>query len=304
MTDFKTSDRDVNRAIRSWLHEDRHEDASRIAGAVLDRVEATPRRRAGWPAWRTPTMNRFLTFGLGAAAVVVIGLLIGYQLLGSPSNLGGPGVEPTATPEPSVAEPTPSAAAELDGPFVLSPDKFPITVAFTAPGWFVNDEQEVPAKNGDYSPPDGAYLFGPWHGFDFYIPEDPCEWKSTMPDTPATTLDEIVAALARQTSRDVSEPVDVTVDGHPGKSITVHVPDDITMTSGEFTGCDEGNFCTFGDGTGCHMWNAQGPGAIDELWFVDLDGEIFAMTGAYYPQTPANVVDELRAILASMTFGE
>jgi hypothetical protein len=76
------------------------------------------------------------------------------------------------------------------------------------------------------------------------------------------------------------------------------------MTSGEFTGCDEGNFCTFGDGTGCHMWNAQGPGAIDELWFVDLDGEIFAMTGAYYPQTPANVVDELRAILASMTFGE
>ena len=61
-------------------------------------------------------------------------LLIGYQLLGSPSNLGGPGVEPTATPEPSVAEPTPSAAAELDGPFVLSPDKFPITVAFTAPG--------------------------------------------------------------------------------------------------------------------------------------------------------------------------
>ena len=52
------------------------------------------------------------------------------------------------------------------------------------------------------------------------------------------------------------------------------------------------------------MWNAQGPGAIDELWVVDLDGEIFAMTGAYYPETPADDVDELQAILGSMTFGE
>jgi RNA polymerase sigma-70 factor (ECF subfamily) len=40
-----TPDGDVTRAIRSWLHEDRREDASRIAAAVLDRVEATPRRR-------------------------------------------------------------------------------------------------------------------------------------------------------------------------------------------------------------------------------------------------------------------
>ena len=56
MTDFNTSDRDVNRAIRSWLHEDRHEDVSRIAGAVLDRVEATPQRRTTWwPAWRSST---------------------------------------------------------------------------------------------------------------------------------------------------------------------------------------------------------------------------------------------------------
>ena len=46
MTDFNASDRDVNRAIRSWLHEDRHEDVSRIAGAVLDQVETTRQRRA------------------------------------------------------------------------------------------------------------------------------------------------------------------------------------------------------------------------------------------------------------------
>ena len=46
MTDIRPSDPDVNRVIRSWLHEDRHEDVSRVAGAVLDQVEATPQRRA------------------------------------------------------------------------------------------------------------------------------------------------------------------------------------------------------------------------------------------------------------------
>ena len=95
MTDFKTSDRDVNRAIRSWLHEDRHEDASRLAGAVLDHVEATQQRRAGWLAWRPPTMNKFVTIGLGAAAVVVLAIFIGSALLGSPGSLGAPGDEPT-----------------------------------------------------------------------------------------------------------------------------------------------------------------------------------------------------------------
>ena len=99
MTDFKTSDRDVNRAIRSWLHEDRHEDVSRVAGAVLDQVDTIPQRRATWwPARRTPTMNKFLAIGLGAAAVVVA-LLVGVQMLSSPgTNVGGPGDE--ATPRP------------------------------------------------------------------------------------------------------------------------------------------------------------------------------------------------------------
>ena len=113
MSNQKASDRDVSRAIRSWLHEDRHEDVSRIAGAVLDQVDAVPQRRAmWWPAWRTPTMNKVLTYGLGAAAVVVIGIFLGAQLLGTPTNLGGPGAEPSATVEASAtAEPTVSQEA-------------------------------------------------------------------------------------------------------------------------------------------------------------------------------------------------
>ena len=103
MTDFKTSDRDVNRAIRSWLREDRHEDVSRVAGAVLDQVDTTPQRRTTWwPARRTPTMNKMLTIGLGAAAVVVVAL-IGSQLIGSPTP-----AEPAPERRHRRSRPTPS----------------------------------------------------------------------------------------------------------------------------------------------------------------------------------------------------
>lgn len=125
MTDFKTSDRDVNRAIRSWLHEDRHEDASRVAGAVLDQVDTIPQRRATWwPVRRTPIMNRIVTIGLGAAAVVVA-VFVGAQLLGEPTGgLGSqPTPEPTATAEPTATpEPSPSPAASAP----------PLTQTFTS----------------------------------------------------------------------------------------------------------------------------------------------------------------------------
>ena len=300
MTDFKTSDRDVNRAIRSWLHEDRHEDVSRVAGAVLDQVEATPRRRTTWwPARRTPTMNKFLALGLGAAAVVVA-LLVGVQLFSSPD--GGTGDQPTSTatseptPEPT-PDPTPSAAAGLPvGSSQELSSEIPIHVTIPAPGWAKVDDG-IFEKNGDSSP-DGAIVITGWIG-DPLIPADPCEWASTMPDTPATTLDEITEALGRQATRDASDPVDVTADGYPGRSITLHVPDD------PFTDCDEGKFCTlsFGDGAECQMW-FQEPGMIDELWIVDVDGEFIFTAGSHWSETPADVVDEVRAILGSMTFSE
>ena len=313
MTDFNASDRDVTRAIRSWLNEDRHEDVSRIAGAVLDHVETTRQRRATWwPAGKAQTMNKFVALAAGAAAVVVA-VVIGIQLLGPPAPGGvggGPSAEPSpaAVPSLSAAEPSPSIEADLDeGPFLYS-DEQGMTLTIPAPGWSRGAEKFL-VKNANEQPPDGAYVIGPWTGEEAsHIPGDPCQWLSTMPDTPATTVDEIVAALASQASRDASEPVDITVDGHAGKSITLHVPDDIAYANGEFTNCDQEQggtraFCTFGSATDCHMWNAQGPGAIDELWILDVDGRILIMDGAYYAQTPAEHVDELQAILGSMSFG-
>ena len=111
MTNPQISDRDVNRAIRSWLHENRHEDAARVAGAVLDEVEATPERRSTWwPARRMPIMTKSASIGLGAVAVIVL-FLLGARLFGSPNGGVGSEPSPTTSPQPSAtatARPTSS----------------------------------------------------------------------------------------------------------------------------------------------------------------------------------------------------
>jgi len=303
MTDFHASDRDVNRVIQAWLDEDRHEDASRLAGAVLDQVEALPQRRATW--WRvrrTPTMNRFLSVG-AAAAVIVLVLLAGSRLFGSPANIGGPGVEPTATqeatqtPEPSAAEPSVDPEGLLpEGPHLLTDGRLPITVTIPAPDWYGEPGGAILAKNDSAGTGSAAMIV---FFSDLYVYGDPCQWSTTRPDTPATTVDEVMTALSAQASRDASEPVDVTLDGYAGKAITLHVPDDA-----DFSACDRATFGSWGlpgaDQTPFRYH--QDPGQIDEVWVLDVDGELAIIDWAYYEGTPQAVVDELREIVESITF--
>jgi len=117
---------DPDRLVHAFLLEGEEQPSDPVYDAVRAEIEQT-RQRAGIGLWRSPTMNKFVTIGLGAAAVV-LALLVGTQLLGSPSNnLGGPGGEPTPTPEPtatsepSAAEPTRTPWVGLpEGPFVIS----------------------------------------------------------------------------------------------------------------------------------------------------------------------------------------
>ncbi|MEO8245499.1 MAG: hypothetical protein ABI622_00125 [Chloroflexota bacterium] len=124
---------------------------------------------------------------------------------------------------------------------------------------------------------------------------DPCHWASTKPATSVATVDEAIAALSGQAFRDASTPVDVTVDGYTGKSITLHVPDDAV-----FSECDGGEFRTLVEGEDA-AGHHQDPGQIDLLWVLDVNGELVIFDVAYYAGTPENVLDELGAIVESAT---
>lgn len=109
-----TASRDPDRLIRAFLDEGEVQLHDQVYDAVRAEIE-TKRQRAFIGPWSTYTMNKIVTVGLGAAAVVVIGLLLGAQLLGDPSNVGGPG-NPTPTPQASAtSESTPVASAPPGG---------------------------------------------------------------------------------------------------------------------------------------------------------------------------------------------
>jgi hypothetical protein len=299
MNDIRTTDRDVSRAIRSWLHEDRHEDATRIAGAVLDQVETTPQRRAGWLAWRPPTMNKFVTIGLGAAAAVVLAVFVGAQLFGSPN--GGTGGQPTPsatpepTPEPSVAGPTDFAAHPIGrlemGDYVFT--HLPgVQVVFTAssnwernlPNWVVWTIDDDKATMGA-STVDNVVI-------------NPCQPDLGFQD-PAVgpTVDDLVTALRAVPGLPLSDPADVTQDGYSGVRLDYVPPD-------EFDNCldDMGQAILMsveGSVPADHGYMSA-PNGDDafSVYIYDVDGTRVVITAAYTD----NRRDELDEMLASIRF--
>lgn len=306
-----TASRDPERLIRAFLREGEEELHDQVYDAVRADIEQT-RQRAFIGPWRFPLMSNIVKVGLAAAAVVAA-VFLGTQLLGSPGGLGAeptsePTVEATPTPEPSLPEPTSSADAFLpDGPILIwdpqreagsSPGGATVTVTISAPGWQFNDDYQFLHKGTDEV--DDAVLWpGSWApatGVNVYA--DPCRWQSTAPETPATTVEEVVTALAAQPTLEASQPVDVTIDGYAGKAISLHRPED--ANDDECDGGESGMFQSEG-GTGPDLVYGP-PGETNEFWFGDVDGSLVMMLGRYLPDTPDESVEELRAIVESATF--
>jgi hypothetical protein len=294
--------RDPDRPIHAFLMEGQTELADQVYDAVRASIEQKRQRVVIGP-WRMPTMNKLVPIGLGAAAVVVV-LVVGSQLL-DPRASGGVGGAPSATPS---ATPSPTVAPSVADPSASSDTGLPVgsshvlidgdgvrgTVTVPAPGW--SGDGGVMAKNENVDALDGAGMIT-FTG-ELYVYGDPCEWSTTKPDTPARTVDELVAALSAQASRNASAPVDITVGGYAGKSITLHVPDDAV-----FSQCDEGYFGSWGGPAEPTPYRYhQGPGQIDEVWILDVDGVLTVIDTAYYAGTPVELVEEVRAIVESATF--
>jgi hypothetical protein len=302
-----TASRDPDRLIHDFLLEGEERLQDQVYDAVRAEIEQK-RQRAVVGPWRFPPMNKFLAFGLGAAAVVVA-LLVGVQLFGSVD--GGVGAEPTATATPAATpEPTPSQSAVAnqlviaDGQAEDPQDAYPALTVTAPAGWGISNPTGVLASHNT-DPPDGAFVMT-FATREYWVYGDPCQWSSTRPDTPATTVDEVVAALTAQASRDATEPVDITVDGYAGKSFTLHVPDDAA-----FDECDAGNFGywssidpEFGDDGVSPSRHAQAPGQVDTLYVLDLDGVVMIIDTSSYAGTSAKDVAALEAIVQSGTFGD
>ena len=309
-----TAPHDLDRELTAFLEDGPTALPDASFDAVRDRTEASGQRVVIGP-WMAPVMNRFAAIGLVAASVVAV-LIAGSIFLG----MFGP--PPGGEVPESVAPSDAGSSVEASPPGYLPvgrfawfvpadppepPDDGPtVTVTIPAEGWtYAPDSIALVKGNIDRDPPrgTGAFLIV-WSTYQgTYVYGDPCHWASTQPDVPATTVEEIVAALAAQPSRGLSEPEDVMVGGYAGQKITLHVPNDTETRGDAFADCDEHAFASFGmEGVeGPLRWH-QGPGQIDEFWVLDVEGAIVIIDGAYSPATPAELVAEVRAIAESATF--
>ncbi len=251
-------------------------------------------------------MNR-LVLPAGPQAAVGLIVMIGIGLASCEGWFGpGAGSAPTSSPTPSAPLATARPTAHEPSRFVLreQPEIGAITISMPVSGWtgLRGDRLLLPTTGNDTGIEE--------YDGDLWIYGDPCAWSTTTPDAPATTVDEIIAALRSQASRDASAPADITIGKHAGQSITLHVPADIPFSGDStFPDCDEGFFGTLtwrvgGVRSSRPERYAQGPSQIDEIWVVEVNRVRVLFDLAYWPDTPQDVIDEMRAIVASATLGE
>jgi hypothetical protein len=260
--------------------------------------------------------NNIVRVGLAAAAVVVIAIIAINLLPGTNPPGGDPSVSPSAEPSAAAQSAEPSSWTGLQpGPFVVSDANAPVqvTVEIASPGWSHSAENEFLHKDDDgLDAPESvgaALLAWQWPaGTGINVYGDPCQWSTTTPATPATTPDEIAEALAAQAQTEPTDTVDVTLDGNAGKAITLTVPmsyhqDPDVSREEEFAACDLALFGFYGSELENEpARNAQGPGQVDELWIVNVDGSFVILDASYGPSTPANLIEEMRAMAESATF--
>jgi hypothetical protein len=275
-----STDRDVTRIVRSWLHEDAHEDADRILNLVLDEIDTTPQRRAGWLARRAPRMNNALKIVLAAAAVVVVAVAV-INFLPRDGGVGGPDVaSPSPTPGPSYeATRLTVAGSEAPGP-ALS-----LTVGLPE-GWTAFT---YGADRGGSAPPDGMAFIVTLVSDTF---QDPC---SQVPRDPqiGPTVEDLAAALSEIPSTSARDPVQTTIAGLDATYIEVAIPASLP--------CDPSQFYLVQDSPEGAWW-AQGLNETARFWILDVAGQRVAILAHTYPGSGADANSELDNILNSIVF--
>jgi hypothetical protein len=207
-----TAHNDLDRQLNDFLRDGPEELPYQSFDAVRDRTEHTGQRVVLGP-WRLPEMNKILTIGLGAAAVVVL-LFIGVQFVGAPSGrMGGPGGEPTATVEPT-ASPEPSAAPPASAPALsesFTSTQHGITLSYPE-GWIAQ------AATGSWTERTFPLLFGEPHADWLYDPVHESNLFLTVASQPlgeSTAEDWLADQMASEEGCGTStDPI--TVDGATG----------------------------------------------------------------------------------------
>jgi hypothetical protein len=252
--------------------------------------------------------------------VLCAGLAVGCASAALPTKTIEPSAGPTFVSSPSssttdAARPSPTTLGPVDGPldagtYRLDLDQLPgggtdfpallVTVPggwHTLAGWVLNRP-----RSGKDIPPVAVQF---WDVDQVY--GHPCQWEGTL-FQPGPKVDDLADALVDIQERNATQPIDVTLDGHAGKYLEWSVPADIVMDKqGDFPACDltDDGHRDFKSWTG-KGWAGnryhQGPGQVDRLWILDIDGARLVIDAFSMPYATAEERDELLDVVESIRF--
>ena len=265
-----STERDVERIVRSWMDEGVTALPDRVLDLVLDQLPATPQRRVPWLARMFSLTNNPL--GLALAAAVVVALVLGISLLSRPRVGDNP--QPTPTPRPSASPISlPGATWPLE-PGTYSLPSFPLGIIFEVPAGWHSCSESLVEQSVCYTPTDAIEDTR----VSFVIVEnvvvDPCSpGKEGLEPPVGPSVDDLVAAISSLEGFEASAPIDLIVDGYHGKSFTLTTPRN--------PGCDMKTWAA------ADRTNNVSPGEVNLLHVLDVNGTRLVITGDYFPGEPA-----------------
>ena len=297
--------------IQAFMAEGRDELPDRAFDAVRGEIHRTRQRVVIGP-WREPQMSTFAKVALAAAAVIAV--LFGASRLlpstpGPGSTVAPPTPSPTATPTDTAA---PSVALIAPGPICDGRDRTgqlePGTYSATTP---VPYTVEVPAgwtlasgcDMGKYLSEDGSpskdeVLFSAWNVT--HIFSDACGWdETTNVISTGSTAAELTDALRSQLGHEASATTDVEVDGFAALRTAFTIAPEVDPAT-----CSNGYI---------RLWPAAGPdfaggfccspkNSVVDLRIADVNGQRVVVLTEYQPDTSAQDLAELEAMVDSISF--
>jgi len=285
------ADRETTRIVRSWLEDGVTRLPDPILDAVLDELPSTRQRRASWWPLRLPQTNMAFTFGIAAAAVVIAALLGVRLLLPDGSGDGSPGDQPSPTPATSSSA-WPDSAGNIAAGTYLSDSPSPVRTTITVPeGWFaceVGTAVLVACSDAGHRGEISVSLVE-------NVVADPCDRGRALLEPPVgESVDDLVGALSSLSGFAAGDPFDISLDGYVGKEFELTAPTDPECV------LDEAGLGTWTFPSRTLGVNGVGPGEVNLLRIIDVEGVRVMIAAAYQSIASAAQITQIREIFESV----
>lgn len=230
-------------------------------------------------------------------------LAVGCASVATPGATMGPSAVPTALASPTAAIPTqgpesevlPAGTHRVERGAVADDATFPPILIALPDGWYGDGRFVSLVRPGEEIP---VAAVGFWEVDQVY--GNPCPSSGTL-FQPGPTVDDLVAALADIPLRNPTRPIDVTIDGYAGKYLEWSVPADIDFAACDPDGVKDDYFDSWTDTDGGGRYQ-QGPGQVDRLWILDIDGARLVIDAFWMPLATSDEREQLQRVVESIRF--